>query len=271
MGYYRSASGSGGTTSSWSSSPGGGAGGGAAAAGGGAFGGLGSMLGSMGNTLLVAGVSSGLGSLLGRSEKKKAKRKLADYMAKQDAILTAGTESAKDTVRRNLVDGKGQIGQSLVDRGLYNSSVLDTMGQVADQNAAAEIAGLQERKAQTLSGIMQEAEASLPTYNYGAQIGGILSDAMTKTPTYPGDNQNDAAGGLGSMLAKRGAPAAVAAGQVADSDAARQTSLASLTAGDAVRGVPGMGGIGGIANILEYGRKGVSGLGRRARRMYPQD
>lgn len=266
MAVYRSSSGPGGTTTSWSNTPGAGG-----AAGTGGFGGFGSMLASGGTSLLVGAASSGLGSLLGRSAKKRNKRKLADYMARVDADLTTGAESAKDTIRRDLVEGRGQIGQSLIDRGLYNTSVLDTMSTQANQNAAAEIAGIQERKGAMLAGYRADAEASQPNPQYGQQIGGILSDLITKPPNPPSDNQNDSNGGLASMLSKRGAPAAVAAGQVADSDAARTMSLGSLQAGQATAGVPGIGWMGGLAGMMEYGRKGVSGLGKRAKKMYVQD
>lgn len=153
---------------------------------------LGSAAGNAGVSLALGAGAGLLSEALGKAGKRRAKARRAAYIDGQRNRLTDSAESSKDSIRRNLVEARSQIGQSMVDRGLYSSSALDGVTQQANTAAAEQMANIDQNKANTLAGITENAYASpLPGGNYGEALGGILQSAFTRPPQRPADNRSD--------------------------------------------------------------------------------
>lgn len=172
----------------------------AAGAGGGAAG-LGSILGSAfgatalnsGKALLTGGLIGGLGSRLGAGRRKRmikgAKKDIEAFRQR----ATQEAEGSKDEVRRTLTEAQGQVDASLIDRGLYNSTVRDAQRQQANQAAASQMAGIDNARFSRVDDYATQVLGSIPQSGGLGQYLGQIAQNVTTMP--PDPTRTAAAGG----------------------------------------------------------------------------
>ena len=140
-----------------------------------AFGPVGSIIGGIGGA-----VSRMLG---GASAEKKAKRANEQrYQAILNLLRTQG-EASKNEVRRSGEEERGAIAQSAIGRGLYNSTVLDSLNNASLERQSRELTKVDESVADRLAGVMERRTDAYPDNQQmnagvgalGAMIGGQAS------------------------------------------------------------------------------------------------
>lgn len=138
-----------------------------------------------------------LGGILGRRSAKKRQKQLEDMIRRRTAtegVLAAdAAQSSVDEAKHQLKDTYGDIDGSLVDRGMYNTTVRDSLHAGASAELGRVIGQIRSRQADRVSQINREGYDQLLGVDEGTdpiagQVGQLAYLALQRQPRYPNDD-----------------------------------------------------------------------------------
>jgi hypothetical protein len=170
-------------------------------------------------TLIGAGIGL-VGGMMGGAGAKKAQRKAEKankqrYRAMLEMLRTQG-QATKADIRAGAVEERGAAVQSAAGRGLYNSSVLDTLQSQANDREARALAQVDQSVTDRAVGVMNDRVDAYPDTGpamnamqvAGASLPGLIDGAIgvfgKKAPAAPtlGQAAGNAVGGVTTAAAK---------------------------------------------------------------------
>lgn len=211
------------------------------------------------------GVTGALG-LFGARRAAKAQKEARQanerrYLAMLDTLRTTG-EATKADIRAGAVGERAQAVQSAAGRGLYNSSVLDTLQSQANDREARSLANVDRNTALDSVGVMNDRTDAYPNTQatqgllgmVGAQIPGLVGAAK------------------GLFTPKAATPQAVQSGQAVSGALGGVAKSADAAApySQAMSAVPGLGGIDTARQVVGAGASMLKPVGQQAGKMWGQ-
>lgn len=198
-------------------------------------------------TLIGAAVGAIAGGVAGGAAKRKRRALLQRYAA-MARNSDNGAQSGVDEAKRGLAEDYGSIDAGLIDRGMYNTTVRDTLHSGATTNMARLIGQIRSQQTDRSNTIMQDGydradEIDTSGSETAAQVGQLMNLALTRGPRQEGDPNGDSPsnppepGGVGAQVS---------------GDIERQLQLAD-------GGAPGMGGGVGGGRALAMARMYLNG------------
>lgn len=142
-------------------------------------------------TLIGAAVGAIAGGVAGGAAKRK-KRALLQHYASLARNSDNGAQSAVDEAKRGLAEDYGSIDAGLIDRGMYNTTVRDTLHSGATTNMARLIGQIRNQQVDRSTGILQEGYDRADAIDTSgsetaAQVGQLMNLALTRGPRQEGD------------------------------------------------------------------------------------
>lgn len=130
---------------------------------------IGSLFGPAGGA--IGGLVGGIGSAFSlKSQQKKAQQANEQrYQAVLNLLRTQGMAS-KDEVRRSGEEERGAIAQSSIGRGLYNSSVLDSLNNLSLERQSRANTAVDESVANRMAGVMESKVDEYPNMGPYSQL-----------------------------------------------------------------------------------------------------
>ena len=155
--------------------------------------GAGAAAGAAGTADIISALIGAAGGVYGileaKKQAKKAKRAEEEKYRRMIELLRTQGESSKAAIRQGGVEERGQISQSAVDRGLFNSSVLDSLLNVSRDRESRALTSVDESVANRLVDVEGSVVNAYPSTsgilnNVGASanVGGQLLDRLFAPP-----------------------------------------------------------------------------------------
>jgi len=146
--------------------------------------------------LVMAGAAAGQ-AYFGSLAKRKAKRRAEALLNSRLNLYRDAALANMNQIQNQLRDTRGSVDQSLVSRGLYNTTVRDTAQQGATNAAAEQFQRINAARATGMDGVLADVQYEGPNTNalasFAEKIGQAITTKAPQAPEQPAANQDQPA------------------------------------------------------------------------------